>query len=173
MKWKDWFGHKPKEVIDRFKAAADYNVLICADMERGFTGGTKFPNQMAISYAGEEELAYEVARITAIEAKNAGYNIIWTPIVGIWREGRRCGNARNFGSLEDTIKYSIAMLRGYQEQGMIATMKQYPGSGVGGSGGDSHMLPTSSEADLEELMNVEGIGKKRMEEMLELITIGG
>ena len=26
---------------------------------------------------------------------------------------------------------------------------------------------------VEELMNVEGIGKKRMEEMLELITIGG
>ena len=28
-------------------------------------------------------------------------------------------------------------------------------------------------SNVEELMNVEGIGKKRMEEMLELITIGG
>ena len=36
MRWKDWFGHKPEEVIARFKEAADYNVLICADMEQGY-----------------------------------------------------------------------------------------------------------------------------------------
>lgn len=155
MKWREWYGHKPEDMIARFKEAAGYNVLICADMEQGFPGGElKFPNQLAISYADEEELAYEVAKITAIEAKNAGYNIVWGPVVGIGREGRSCANARNFGSLEETIRCSIAMLRGYQDQGMIATMKHFPGSGSGGHG-DSHMLPTVSESDLEELMNVD------------------
>ena len=155
LKWKEWFGYQPEEVMARFKEAADYNVLICADMERGFPGGqVQLPNQMAISYAGEEELAYEFARVTAVEAKNAGYNVVWGPVVGVGREGRSCINARNFGSLEETIRCSIAMLKGYQDQGMIATMKHFPGSGRGATG-DSHMQPTVSESDLEDLMNVD------------------
>ena len=155
VKWRDWFGYKPQEVISKFRNAADYNVLICADMEQGFPGGTvKLPQQLAISYAGEEELAYEFARITAVEAKNAGYNVIWGPVVDIHREGSSCINARSLGSTEETVRCGVAMLRGYQDQGMIATMKHYPGSGSGGFG-DSHMISTVSDSDLEDLMNVD------------------
>ena len=155
VKWKDWFGHKPQEVIARFREAADYNVLICADMEQGFPGGTvHLPNQMAISYAGEEEMAYEFAKITAIEAKNAGYSVVWGPVVDVGREGKSCTNARSFGDLEATKRCCISMLRGYQDQGMIGAMKHFPGSGKGAAG-DSHMLPTVSESDLEDLMNVD------------------
>ena len=155
MKWAEQAGHQPAELIARFREAAGRNILICADMENGFPGGNiKLPKQLAITYAGEEELAYEIAKITAIEAKNAGYNVVWGPIVGVGREGKSCGNARSFGSLDDAIKCGIAMLRGYQDQGMIATMKHFPGTGRGGQG-DSHMRPTASEADLEELKSVD------------------
>jgi len=155
MKWQEVGGYKPAELIARFTEAAGYNVLLCADMENGFPGSDlAFPSQMSITYAAREELAYEVAKAVAIEAKNAGFNIVWGPVVGIGREGSCYSNARNFGGLEENIKYGLAMLRGYQDQGMVAAMKHFPGSGRGGHG-DSHMRPTQSESDLEELKNVD------------------
>lgn len=140
-----------EELTSYVRKTTDYNVLICADMETGFRGGIQIPYQMAISYANDEKLAYEMARVTAIEAKNAGYSVVWGPVVSVGREGRSCSNCRTFGSLEDNIKCGTAMLRGYQDEGMIATMKHFPGSGIGGSG-DSHMLSTVSESNLEDLM---------------------
>lgn len=146
-----WRGESTVDFIKNIRRAADYNVLICEDMEVGAPGSKqRIPYQMAISYADEEELAYEIARVVAIEAKNAGYSVVWGPISDLGVGGTSCINCRGFGDIERTIKCSIAMLRGYQSEGMIASMKHFPGSG--GETGDSHMRPTNSMYSMDELM---------------------
>ena len=151
VNWIDWFGQKPGDVIARLKEAADNHVLICADMETGFPGSKlRIPYQMAISYADDEELAYEIARNIAIEAKNSGYSVVWSPISDMGIEGASCSNCRSFGDVERTIKCSIAMLRGFQDEGMLATMKHYPGPA--GEVGDNHMRPVNCMISAEELL---------------------
>ena len=146
-----WFGEDAAEIISEIRETAGYNVLICADMEVGFPGSKlRIPYQMAISYADDEELAYEVARVVAIEAKNSGYSVVWGPISDMGDEGTSCKNCRSFGDMEKTIKCSIAMLHGYQDEGMLATMKHYPGPY--GVSGDSHMRPTNCMISAEKLL---------------------
>ena len=151
VKWREWFGQGPVELIARLKEAAGYNVLICEDMETGFRGSNQaIPHQLAISYADQEELAYEIGRIVAIEAKNAGYDVVWGPISDVGLEGKSYMNLRGFGDVERTVKYSIAMIKGYQSEGLLATMKHYPGNYD--EIGDAHMYATTSPCTLEELM---------------------
>ena len=92
------------ELIRQIKEIADYPILICADMEHGFPGSKlKIPNQIAISSTDSEEMAYEFGRVTAIEAKNAGYNVVWGPVVDFAIEGSLCRNIRCLSDDKETV----------------------------------------------------------------------
>ena len=63
VRWKD---ESSRKLIRDIREAADYNILICADMETGFQGSKmRIPYQMSISYADEEALAYEIANASS------------------------------------------------------------------------------------------------------------
>lgn len=150
IRWQD--ESTTRNLIRDIRNAAGYPVLICADMESGFPGSKlKMPYQMAIGSANDEKLAYELARITAIEAKNVGFSVVWGPIVDMAAEGQinkinRCFSDR----VEDIVKYGCAMIRGYQDEGMICTAKHFL-SGYD-EWMDSHMCATGSWLDEEEVM---------------------
>lgn len=149
VRWKD---ESSRKLIRDIREAADYNILICADMETGFQGSKmRIPYQMSISYADEEALAYEIAKVIAVEAKNSGYSVVWGPISDMGVAGESCKSCRGFGDLERTVKCSVAMLRGFQDQGMLATMKHFPGSF--GESGDSHMRPVNCMLSEQELFD--------------------
>jgi beta-N-acetylhexosaminidase len=128
-----------KDEVAEFLAAADYPVLMCEDMELGFRDGTQLPSPMAIAAADSEELAYEFARITAIEAKAMGFNLVFGPIMDIGMNPlSSCVGVRTFGSDPKRVaRMSAAAVRGYQDNGMVVTGKHYPGFGE--SPVDSHI----------------------------------
>ncbi len=118
-----------KDFMDEIKSRADYPILICADMENGYPGGKiKYPTAMGISSCGDPKIAYELGRITAIEAKKDGVNVAWGPVVDLSGNGAVNKNARCFGDDPKFVsEYANQMIKGFQDEGMIVTAKHFPG----------------------------------------------
>lgn len=149
-------GSTDKEDKDRvleLHKLAPNKILMCADMETGFPGSDyKFPSAMSLSSLNDEKMAYKFGLITAIEAKAAGFNVVWGPVVDLLdnaktRVLRICSNDNERVS---SIVTQIA--KGYRDGGMYFSAKHYPG------GSDHHDVDTHlydafsnfSEKDLEE-----------------------
>ncbi len=144
-----------KEIIAQLNEIAGYPVLMCANMEYGFAGTKlKFPAQMAISAANDEELAYKAGQVTAIECKEYGFNMIWGPCVDLCGRGRLCKNTRTFGDDPKLVsRFSAALIKGLQDEGMLVTAKHYPGNSD--IKDDSHLRPTVSHLTEEELLHLD------------------
>ncbi len=130
-----WLWGDYQKLVDEVRDAADYPILICADMETGFPKSQyKIGSQMVLAATGDEKYAYEFARLAAIESKRAGYNVVWGPTVDIGV------NLRRFSDDRDTCtKYGTAMIRGYQDEGMICSAKHFPGGKIERANPDRHM----------------------------------
>src|SRR5262249_6997506 len=74
-------------LLNRLQAVAPYPLLNSADFETGagfrLEGATTFPRNMAIGAAGDEKLAYEAGRITAIESRAIGVQVNFAPVVDV------------------------------------------------------------------------------------------
>jgi beta-glucosidase-like glycosyl hydrolase len=106
----------------------------------------KLPGTITLSSADDEKLAYEFGRITAIEAKDIGYNLVWGPVVDIEPGLRGLGL-----DPYKTAKYAELIARGYMDEGLFCTPKHFPGSG--GIFYDTHMyFDAKSEKDEKELL---------------------
>ena len=70
-------------LLNRLQALSALPLLNTADFEAGvgfrIAGATVFPRQMAVGAAGDEQLAFEAARITAIEARAIGVHVNFSP----------------------------------------------------------------------------------------------
>lgn len=152
---------------------ADVPLLIAADMESGpgmrlrggvvlpygwdMGGGTRFPPLMALGAVGDERLAYEVGRITAIEARAVGVHMVYAPVVDVNNNpANPIINTRSYGEDPALVsRLAAAHIRGLQEHGLLATAKHFPGHGD--TGVDSHIdLPVitvdKERADAVELV---------------------
>ena len=112
----------------RVQSHADYPVLICADMERGFPlSPYQIPSMLSLGITCDEELAYQVGAVTAIEAKRHGYNTVWGPVVDLKNGNAMCKIPRILGSDPDHVaKMGTALLKGYCDNGMVASAKHWP-----------------------------------------------
>ena len=150
------FETDEKVFLNKILETADYPILMCDDMEYGFpTGKYAMPYQMALGSTDSEELAYEYGKITAIQAKNAGYNLVFGPIVDIAMNPESCCvGVRSFGGDKEIVaRMAAAVIRGYQDQGMVVTAKHYPGFGE--SAVDSHLGMVYLNGDEKLLMERE------------------
>ena len=142
------------DFIKEVRSAADYPILLYNDMERGFPKGQRIPSAIALGAANDPELAYEAARITAIEAKAAGFNAVCGPVVDISCPGALCKVPRTFGDDLNTIStLGCAMIRGYQDEGMLVMAKHYPGGSD--MKDDPHIRDGVSMLTEEELMKLD------------------
>jgi beta-N-acetylhexosaminidase len=61
-------------------------IIVDADIEYGlnqrYRAGTDLPPLMAIAATGDSSLAYEAARISAIEARSVGIHWNFSPVTG-------------------------------------------------------------------------------------------
>jgi beta-N-acetylhexosaminidase len=130
-------------------------LLVAADLETGagfrmrgavympgnieLGGATNFPPLMAVGAAGDESLAYEMGRITAIEARAVGIHVPFAPVLDVNNNpDNPIINVRSFG--EDPAEVSrmgVAFIEGIQDHGAIATGKHFPGHGDTDT--DSHL----------------------------------
>jgi beta-N-acetylhexosaminidase len=110
-------------------------LLNTADFEAGVgfrvAGATVFPRQMAVAAAGDETLAFEAARITAVESRAIGVHVNFSPIADVNNNPRNpVINTRSFGeNVDDVGRFTSAYVRGLGAGGVLATLKHFPGHG--------------------------------------------
>jgi beta-glucosidase-like glycosyl hydrolase len=135
--------------LNRLQAIAPVPLLASADFEYGagmrIGGATRIPRAMALGAAGDDQLAFEAGRITAIEGRAMGVHLNFAPVADVNNNPRNpVINTRSFG--EDPTRVGAlvaAYVRGLQQGGMLATLKHFPGHGD--TDVDSHLgLPIIS-----------------------------
>ena len=145
-------------LTNKMQSLAKIPLLIAADYEHGVSmridDATAFPTTMAIGAADDENLTYELGKITAIEARSLGVHQNYAPVSDVNNNPMNpIINTRSYGESPKLVaKHSNAFLKGLQENGMIATAKHFPGHG--NTNIDSHLdLPviTSSIEDLHRI----------------------
>ena len=85
-------------------AVSTIPLLNTADFEAGvgfrIQGATAFPRAMAVGAAGDEQLAFDAARITALEARAIGVHVNFAPIADVNNNPRNpVINTRAFGEI--------------------------------------------------------------------------
>lgn len=101
------------------------------------------PGGMAIAAAGSVEDAYQAALISGRELSAMGINLNYAPVLDVNNNARNpVIGVRSFGeSPEKVADYGAATIRGFQDAGVAATAKHFPGHGD--TDVDSHLdLPT-------------------------------
>jgi beta-N-acetylhexosaminidase len=118
-------------------------------------GATDFPSLMAVGAAGDERLAYEMGRITALEARAVGIHVPFAPVLDVNNNpDNPIINVRSFGaSPADVSRMGIAFIQGVQDHGAIATGKHFPGHGDTDT--DSHVALPVIRHDRERMDSVE------------------
>jgi beta-N-acetylhexosaminidase len=127
--------HETAHLLNRLQKEAKIPLLISADFEGGpgqqLLGATEFPANMALSAIGSREIAYEVGKAGALEGRAVGIHLTYSPVVDIQtRPDNPVLSVRSFGGdMKLLAEMAGAYIRGYQENGMLATAKHYPGRG--------------------------------------------
>ncbi len=133
--------------LNDLQSHAKIPLLVAADLETGagfrmrgaiympgtidLGGATDFPSLMAVGATGREELAYEMGRVTAIEARAMGVHVPFAPVLDVNNNpSNPIINVRSFGEDPDQVaEMGIEFIRGVTENGAIATGKHFPGHG--------------------------------------------
>jgi beta-N-acetylhexosaminidase len=94
-------------------------------------GAVHFPKNRAIGAAGDERLAYESGRVTAEESLAMGVNFNYSPVTDINNNpDNPVIGTHSFGDDPESVSLlANAVIRGYQDHGLIATAKHFPGHG--------------------------------------------
>jgi beta-N-acetylhexosaminidase len=133
--------------LNDFQRHSRHPLLVAADLETGagyrmrgavympggteLGGATDFPSLMALGAIGDPDLAYEMGRITAQEARAVGIHVPFAPVLDVNNNpDNPIINVRSLG--EDPNQVALlgaALTRGIQDHGGIATGKHFPGHG--------------------------------------------
>ena len=110
-------------------------LLIASDLEAGtalrLVGGTAFPSNMGVGATGRDGDAYAMGRITALEGRAVGIHLALAPVADINSNPLNpIINTRSFGADPRAVARLVsAEIRGLQDNGMLATVKHFPGHG--------------------------------------------
>src|SRR5258705_6791603 len=122
-------------------------LLVSADLEWGaamrVVGATAFPYIMAAGATGNERDAYTIGRVAAIEGRAVGIHVNFAPDADVNNNPLNpIINTRSFGEDPHAVARLVrAYVRGLQDNGMLATLKHFPGHGD--TDADSHIgFPT-------------------------------
>lgn len=146
-------------LINELQKISKIPLFIASDLERGagnqLTSAVSFPFLMAIGATGSEEFAYFQGKITALEARAAGINWTFAPVVDVnSNPDNPIINIRAFGEDPELVaKLGSAFIRGCQDGKLIATAKHFPGHGD--TSLDSHTTLAFIPADRERLERIE------------------
>src|SRR5881409_674708 len=122
-------------------------LLVSADLEWGaamrVVGATAFPMIMAAGATGDQRDAYTIGRVAAREGRAVGIHVNFAPDADVNNNPLNpIINIRSFGEDPRAVARLVrAYVRGLQDNGMLATLKHFPGHGD--TDADSHIgLPT-------------------------------
>lgn len=145
--------------INYFQQVAQTPLMVCIDGETGLgmrmtDSVYKFPDQLTLGAVQDAAIVYEVGKAIGAQCRREGINVNYAPVIDINNNPNNpVINFRSFG--EDKYKVALfgtQMMRGIQENGVMACAKHFPGHGDVSV--DSHLdLPviTKSYASLDSL----------------------
>ena len=95
-------------ILNRLQALSRIPMLNTGDFEAGLgfriEGATLFPRAMAFGAAGDEQLAFDAARITAVESRAIGVHLDFSPIADVNNNPRNpVINTRSFGEVPEAV----------------------------------------------------------------------
>ena len=146
-------------MANELQERAQIPLLFGADFERGsvmrIEEGTSFPHAMAVAATGMPQDAYEVGRVTALDARAAGIHWIFAPNADVnSNPANPIINTRSFGEDPQRVaEFVAAFTRGVEENGALATAKHFPGHGDTST--DSHLDLPRASADRKRLDRIE------------------
>ena len=127
------------EVYDQNKILQENSkipLLIAANTEAGGNGacvdGTYIGNEVKIASTNDKKYAYEMGRVSGVEASAIGCNWSFAPIVDINRNWRNpIISTRTWSQdVEQTLELSLEYMRGIMESGIAPAAKHFPGDGI-------------------------------------------
>lgn len=143
--------------------SSSYNSIplaIAVDQEGGMVARidrevTVLPGQMTLGATGNAELAYEAGRISAMELAQLGITVNFAPVLDVNNNPLNpVIGIRSFGERPELVaQLGSSMIRGYQEMGLSACAKHFPGHGD--TTVDSHQELPSVAHSLERIHAVE------------------
>ncbi len=145
--------------INEYQRAAPLPLLIASDFESGTSirleGGTQFPPNMGVAAGGRESDARLIGRVTAEEGRAVGVHMAFAPAADVNNNpANPIINTRSFSEDPDvTARFTAAAVRGLEENGMLATIKHFPGHGDTET--DSHLALPVIDADWARLDSLE------------------
>jgi len=146
-------------LLNRMQELARVPLMITGDLEGGpglvYAGATRLPRAMALGATGNEELAHQAGKITAVEGRALGIAIDFYPVVDVNNNpANPIINIRSFGEDPALVsRMAAAYIRGVQENGEIATAKHFPGHGDTST--DSHLGMPVMDFSRERLNQIE------------------
>ncbi len=132
-------------VATRVQARARVPLFLAADYERGagrFNNPlTELPSNMALGATRRPELAGAAGRLTAIESRATGINLVFAPVVDVNNNpANPIINIRSYGEQSGLVAgMAAAFVAQAQAMGLLTTLKHFPGHGNTAVDTHSHM----------------------------------
>jgi len=118
-------------------------------------GIRQFPPPMGMAAIGDPKLTYKIGNTIAKQLSNIGVTQMYSPVcdVNINPKNPEIG-VRSFSDDPETCaKHAVALLKGFQDGGIAATAKHFPGRGA--SDTDAHDVLEVIKADKQRMYDVE------------------
>ncbi|KQU06156.1 glycoside hydrolase family 3 protein [Rhizobium sp. Leaf453] len=141
-----------RALVARLNAALPVPLLVSADLEGSrlsLADAAEMPNPLGLAALDDVQATEEVSRIMAQEARAAGINWSFTPVLDINAVFRSPIVAtRGFGSDVATIeRHAIRQMEVFQRHGVASAVKHWPGEGFDDR--DQHLVTTINPLDLK------------------------
>jgi len=163
--------------IKEFQKWANIPLFVAADYERGvgqwIDSATLFPSNMAVAATGNPDYAFRQGKITSIEAKSIGINIILAPVMDI--NNNPDNPIINFRAYSDTpamvSKYGNSFISGIQGNNIFSCIKHFPGHG--NTSIDSHSSLPEIPGNKAQLLKYElSPFKKAVDHGVKMVMVG-
>jgi len=122
-------------VINRYQALSKVPLLVALDGEWGLgmrlDSTISYPYQMTLGAIQDESLLYQMGRQIGRDFKRLGLTVNFAPVVDINNNARNpVINFRSFGeNKENVARKGAAYMRGLMDEGLLVTLKHFPGHG--------------------------------------------
>jgi beta-N-acetylhexosaminidase len=122
------------QLVHNLRTHANQSLIIATDEEGGivdrlapYYGPTPSPQQLAAT--GNPQQAYAQAQLDAGRLRASGINTDFAPLADVY-QGGAVSESRMFGTTPDQVfTYAGAFLNGLQQNGVMGTLKHWPGIG--------------------------------------------
>jgi beta-glucosidase-like glycosyl hydrolase len=138
----------------------DHPLFVAVDQEGGSVSPleafvTSSPGNMALAASEDADAVYHLARQNGAELRSLGFNVNFSPVVDVNINPQNpIIGIRSFGEDPSLVaKLGVKAVQGYQEVGVMATAKHFPGHGD--TAKDSHLDLPYVDANEMRLRKVE------------------